>query len=403
VIAEYHNLIDRGIREARAQTRLIAWDWGWKDGWAETIIPNLPIEATLMSVSEWSTEIERGGVRTRVGEYSISTIGPGPRARKHWALARERGLKTIAKIQAGNTWELSAVPYIPALANVAQHAANLVQSGVDGLMLGWTLGGYPSPNLEVVAQVADLCDTSKPGQEASTPAATGLAQQALEGVAMRRFGPSLSAAVVKAWQDFSTAFAEFPFDGGVVYCAPMQYGPSNLLWPERTGYASTMVGFPYDDLDGWKGPYPVATFIEQLEKVSTGFERATNTLRDAFESARPSLNREQEQNLVDELNVAEASSIHFRSTANQARFVQARQSLSTASDEERRRLLAELERLLRNEMALARRLSAIQTRDSRIGFEASNQYYYLPLDLAEKMLNCRDLLERWLPAQIGKV
>ena len=33
-----------------------------------------------------------------------------------------------------------------------------------------------------------------------------------------------------------------------------------------------------------------------------------------------------------------------------------------------------------------------ETRDSRIGFEASNQYYYVPLDLVEKVINCHDLL-----------
>jgi hypothetical protein len=55
--------------------------------------------------------------------------------------------------------------------------------------------------------------------------------------------------------------------------------------------------------------------------------------------------------------------------------------------------------LLRSEIALARRLHAIQSRDSRIGFEASNQYYYVPVDLAEKVINCHDLLTRWLPAQ----
>jgi hypothetical protein len=59
----------------------------------------------------------------------------------------------MAKIQAGNTWELSAVPYIPAVAHVAQHMANLRDTGVEGLMLSWTLGGYPSPNLEVVAEM----------------------------------------------------------------------------------------------------------------------------------------------------------------------------------------------------------------------------------------------------------
>ena len=58
-----------------------------------------------------------------------------------------------------------------------------------------------------------------------------------------------------------------------------------------------------------------------------------------------------------------------------------------------------LELVLKEELALARRLHDIQSRDSRIGFEASNQYYYVPMDLAEKVINCRDLLDRWLPVQ----
>lgn len=106
-----------------------------------------------MSVSEWDLEIDRGGVKNKVGEYSISSVGPGPRALRHWKIARQNGLKTIAKIQAGCTWEIGAVPYIPAVENVARHAENLRNSQVDGLMLGWTLGGYPSPNLEVVAEM----------------------------------------------------------------------------------------------------------------------------------------------------------------------------------------------------------------------------------------------------------
>jgi hypothetical protein len=38
----------------------------------------------------------------------------------------------------------------------------------------------------------------------------------------------------------------------------------------------------------------------------------------------------------------------------------------------------------------------------RIGFEAANHYFFVPLDLVEKALNCRDLLERWLPEQRAK-
>ena len=57
----------------------------------------------------------------------------------------------------------------------------------------------------------------------------------------------------------------------------------------------------------------------------------------------------------------------------------------------------DLTRTLKQEAADANYLYRFQSRDSRIGFEASNQYYYVPLDLIEKVVNCRDLLDRWIP------
>jgi hypothetical protein len=389
-------LIQRGIEQAGSKTQLLVWDWGWADDSTEQVIALLPKQAALISVSEWGIPIERGGVANQVGEYSISTIGPGSRALQHWKWAREHGLKTAAKIQAGNTWELSAVPYIPALENVGRHAANLRQAGVDGLMLGWTLGGYPSPNLELVNEIAKRprpTDDSMAGQAAEV-------DQSMRAVALRRFGDAYAEAVVNAWREFSRAFREFPFDGGLVYNAPMQFGPSNLLWSEPTGYHATMIGFPYDDLPGWRGPYPESVFIGQFEKVALGFEQGVASLRKAYEDGRVASRPHHQENLAQELNVAEAAAIHFRTTANQARFVVKRQALAGAHGSAARKALCEeLEQIIRAELALAVRLHAIQTRDSRIGFEASNQYYYIPADLEEKVLNCQALLDNWLPKQ----
>jgi hypothetical protein len=59
-------------------------------------------------------------------------------------------------------------------------------------------------------------------------------------------------------------------------------------------------------------------------------------------------------------------------------------------------LLIALEATLRDELKLARRLFDIQSRDCRIGFEASNHYFYVPIDLMKKVVNCRDLLDNWL-------
>jgi hypothetical protein len=394
VIAEVNALVAAGIRQAGSRAHLIVWDWGWPDTAAEAIIARLPAGVSLMSVSEWSLPIHRGGVESVIGEYSLSAIGPGPRAQRHWELARRRGLKTLAKIQAANSWELSAVPYVPAVANAAQHAANLRDAHVDGLMLGWTLGGYPSPNLEVVAELGRTAPGSAPANLSP--------EQAMETVARRRYGPAQALAVVQAWRDFSTAFEQFPFHIGVVYQAPLQLGPANLLWAQPTGYHATMVGFPYDDLDAWRAVYPPAVFIAQLNRVADGFEQALARLKTAMSPHQGKTHAPDtmHQALQEEIDVAEAAAIHFRSVADQARFLMARRALAEAKTfQEADPALTELERMLHAEIELARRLYAIQCRDSRIGFEASNQYYYTPTDLVEKVLNCRDLLDRWLPEQ----
>ena len=380
VVAEASGLIGEGLRAAGSSARLIAWDWGWADAWAEQAINHLPKDALLMSVSEWDMPLNRGGVKTRVGEYCISEAGPGDRARRHWGWARKRGLGTVAKIQAGNSWELSAVPYIPAVETVARHAAALRAENVGGLMLGWTLGGCPSPNLEVVAEVVS---------GGAAPA------EAMRRVAERRFGAAAAPDVTAAWSACSRAFAEFPYHPGVVYQAPLQNGPSNLLYEKPTGYGSTMVGLPYDDLNGWRAVYPPDVFIAQLEKVASGFDRALEGLRAAAARRGPSGNAAERRNWDRELGVMEAAAIHFRSVANQSRFVEARQALAkAASPAETAARKAAIAEVLRQEIGLARRLHGLQTRDSRLGFEASNQYFYVPGDLAEKILNCRDLLER---------
>lgn len=371
VIAEVNGTLWRGISEAKTKAELIVWDWGWADAWAEDAINRLPAGVSFMSVSEWSLPIRRGEIESNVGEYSISAIGPGPRAKRHWAAARQRGLRVVAKIQAGNTWELSAVPYIPALQNVARHAANLRAAGVKDIMLGWTLGGYPSPNIEVVTELLENNALS--------------VDDALERVADRRYGKDKG--VVDAWRQISEAFSEFPYHIGVVYNAPMQVGPANLLWEKPTGYRATMVGCPYDDLDTWRSVYPADIFIAQMDKVALGFHEAAAKLK-----AVPR-----------EAGLVEAAAIHFRSTANQARFVRARRALSEAKTQDGvARQLSMLSEILHGEIELAKALHRIQSSDSRIGFEASNQYYYVPEDLMEKVLNCRDLLERWIPAERAK-
>lgn len=392
VIAELNTLYDQGIRKGVEMykskgnagyqgtgPRLIAWDWGWKDGWADGIVPGLPSNTSLMSVSEWDLPIERGGIAGKVGEYSISAVGPGPRAKRHWAVARKHGLRIIAKIQAGTTWECGGLPYVPALENVAQHAVNLREEKVSGLMTGWTLGGYPgSPNLEVVSVVGSDPNIS--------------VKEAMTKVAKRRYGV-VALDMVDAWYGFSKAYREFPYHIGVVYNAPVHSGPANLLWEKPTGYASTMVGIGYDDLKSWRAIYPEEVFIQQLYKVADGFDSSLKTLREKTRGKQ--LKKEEKLEFDRETRIAEAVGVLYRSVANQADFIRHRDQISKNGANSQSK--ARIKTLLLSEIKLARRLYELQSVDSRIGFEASNHYFYVPDDLKEKVLNCRYLLEVWLP------
>ncbi|MCX5637574.1 MAG: alpha-amylase family protein [Planctomycetota bacterium] len=395
VIAEVNGAIAAGVWAGNPQAKVIVWDWGWPDGtdagwgkpdWAEQIIKALPDNVYLMSVSEWGKPIVRGGVTSVIGEYSISAVGPGPRALRHWALAKKRGLKTIAKVQVNCSWELSAMPYLPVMNLVAQHCDNLTKASIDGLMLSWTVGGYPSPNLQLVKQFQ------------ARPAPT--IQQALTKVAESRYSTEAAADVLAAWSKFSTAFAEYPFDIRYLYKGPTQYGPANLLCPEPTRYSSTMVGFPYDDIEGWRGIYPAEVLAGQFEKMAAGWQEGLSIYEKALsKTSLPS----QHTNVHSDLIIAEAVYLHFKSVANQIRFILARNAFlsGSLSRTERQAKIEVIKAVVADEIQNAKRLFVLTREDPRIGFEASNHYYYLPLDLVEKAINCEYILNTWLPRYSG--
>lgn len=379
IIAEVVAVLEKGVHRGDRKANVVVSDWGWRGhGDAREIIARLPKAVWLMSVSEWSLPIERGGIKSTVGEYAISAVGPGPRALQHWATAQQAGLKIAAEIQFNNTCEIASLPYLPVMDLVAEHCRNLGPSKLDGMLIGWTMGGYPSPNFELAREMGRW-PTPDMGR-------------VLDDIARERFGREGAAHARRAWTLMSEAYRQYPFHISVVYRSPVQCGPANSLYLTKTGYSSTMWGIPYDDLNGWRGPYPPEVFAAQFEKMAEGWRAGIAELQAAV--AKTSADRRGDAQA--DLRLARAAGIHFQSVANQTRFVLARDALASGSmankPEERQRLRAEIKRVLESEIDLARQLYTLAGEDSRIGFEPSCQYFYLPLDLVEKAVNCRWLL-----------
>jgi hypothetical protein len=379
VVAELLETFRDGVRKASPTAEVIAWDWGWdwvKNGaQAAPTIAHMPKDVKLLSVSEWGTPFARGGVPLVVAEYAMSVVGPGENALKHWKSAREHQITTLAKVQFNNTWEISAVPYIPVPLLVQQHMENLLAEEVRGLMLSWTLGGYPSPNLEVAKEFY------------YRPQPSG--QEVLQRVARRRYGADAAPQVLLAWERFSTAFQEFPYGVVAGYNIPLQHGPSNPLRLKATGYRAGMILFPYDDLKHWLGPYSAATARQQFEKLTQLWEKGLKQFRQAL----PRVPKDRATLARKDLGIAETCWLHYRSVASQIRFYELREQLARGPAAGRPALVHEMKQIARSEMELARRLYTIARQDSTIGYEASNHYYYRPLDLVEKVLNCEYIVQ----------
>lgn len=151
--AQVNNIIAAAIKKSGTGIKLIANLWGWSEfmGWSEeqTLegITLLDKDIIVLSVSEYGLKINKGGVQNTVIDYSISNAGPSEITLKSLKHAKQKGHKIYAKVQINNTWELSPLPFIPVFELIAKHLQNLNDLGIEGLMLSWTQGSYPSLSL----------------------------------------------------------------------------------------------------------------------------------------------------------------------------------------------------------------------------------------------------------------
>ena len=203
---------------------------------------------------------------------------------------------------------------------------------------------------------------------------------------LKKFG-SAAKKITEACSCFDRAFRYFPLNGTAqLYTAPQNFGPVNTLFIRETGYTATMIGFPYDDIKTWRGIYPEQPFAEAFQMLSELWQKGVNLLKEA-EKFVPA---EKKSRYADLLSVAEACSCHFFSTWLQIVFTQHR----------KKRDFSGMTAALQGELAQAELLLKICRKDSRIGFEASNHYYYNENTLLEKIFNCRHLINsRFLKAR----
>lgn len=361
VTAEILNAIASGISDASDKIRLIVYGWSYRKTIGEEqhrkLISLLPKNAIYLQVSESSIPTKIGGIAGEVGDYSLSIVGPGEIAKGEWALAKQYGLETMAKVQINNSWECSTAPFLPVFDNVVAHMSNLTEFGVENVMLSWTLGGYISDNLKIASSYF-------------FENANGEKEDVYANTLKNTYG-TWADTVRKAASCFTNAFKEYPFSVGHMYNGPSNAGVANLLYPEPSNMHCTMTCYPYDDLKNYRSIYPEDVLLSQYEKVCLGWEKGLELIKD--------------MPICEFKDMAFYGYTLFASSRNQIQYTMER-------DGEKRKDI--MDRILVSEKELAKMALEICLRNSAVGYEAANHYYFPRFALFEKLVQCEYLLNK---------
>ncbi len=354
VVSEVNRIIYEAATAVDPKINLIAWSWSWRiiEGLdVADCIARTPKGVSIMSNSEERLKYSIAGVENEVEDYTMSLPAPSETAKNTWKLIKDTGHKVAAKIQINNTWECSAVPYIPVFGLVSGHIERLLAAGVDDIMLSWTLGGAPSPNIKIASSYFFDGD---------------------DNMDMLKTLYGKNADIVrKATDIMGEAFKEYPFSVQTVYAGPMFTGPANLMFSKPSGLKATMTGYPYDTVEKWCGPFTPEILESQFEKLSVKWYEGIKLL-----SAMPD---------SEVTNVATACYDIFRSVYNQIKYIRLRQQNA----------YKEMIEVLKEEEQLAISLYEISLKHRTVGFEASNHYVFTPYMFIEKVLNCRRLIKEF--------
>jgi hypothetical protein len=371
VIAESIRCMAEGAWVANPQARFVVWDWSWHsvlgENVPEQIIKKLPKGVALMADFERGMAIQRGGVPMQVEEYSISVVGPSPRAELRSKQAREAGLDFFAKVQLSTTWECGTVPFIPVPNLLARKATAMRRDNVSGAMATWTIGSYPSPNTEAFALRQWNPQLSE--------------EDVLRRIAARRYNPEAVEYAVSGWTKLSDAFTEeYPYSSAP-YSGPLQHGPSLPLYrrdvPPPLGTVTLLN--PKDDWTHWTAPYSPELMSQLLRHLCERWDDGVHDLEDAMQAS----SGVRRWTAKRDFGVAWMVGYTYRAYADDLDFYMARDKGD----------IQQMKKIAATQIVSTEEALKFVRADSRLGWEPELQYFYRPEDVMERLLSLDAVLD----------
>ncbi len=400
VVTELIATLNRGAKAGRPDAEVVAWPysggtWTVGDPNQMKIIELFPRDVIFQGNFETTYYSQLGTFRDGVGaniyDYSISNLGPSERFQRQAEAAAKRNIKVWAKTEFSYSQEFIQTPYIPTLQQWIERFEHITaMPQVSGAFMNWQHYGFMPSRCAEIAKWYSW----EPQPDLDT---------LLSGMATRDFGAA-APKVVEAWSHFTQALRDYPFSADIVLHSPVQKGPSHPLFLDASYQPVDSAGRNFTNSLMWTMPYGVEITAKYFRLMQDEWHRGVSTL----EEAAAQVPADKKKNLEQEVGIAKVLLSCVDTCLNFIAFCQARLSLATEDDRDRRsRILDQMAEIAESELLNSQQALPYVKVDSRLGYANSGLKetigvgrggIFSPQSIEKKIRSVRRLLDTEIPA-----
>lgn len=416
------------VHRSRPEAHVLAWEYNIDFRPQNTklkryFIQKLPDGVNPSLTWENGKGFELDGMQGFLRDYSLSQVGPAEVTQAQIEEANARKMKVFSKVDTFASWQFGTIPYLPFPGQWRKRYDALARYGVKGTIESWSSGF--TPNFISEMRYWTTWDNSLSFEDLK------------QKMAARLFGSQQQDAVMKAWDHFDSAIRLVP-DTGPNMGTNNAIG--NPLFFQEPPLRTATYHHSWTDHDAWMGylggrlnPYWPFTdrrmvfypdFSNKVNKAeqyacnATGIVASPDTpLLPVFMKYLKAAASEMEKGLslyraaamaspdwkkptaVREVVVAEHIHRMMESNAAVLEFENLRiQRALEKNPENQKKLLNQMEQIVRSEIERTELSQLAVSRDSRLGFQFEQDYVYTPYSLSEKMKLLKETLNEQIPA-----
>ena len=329
----------------------------------------------LQNFEDYGRPVQLG--RERVSyDYWLSYSGPGKLFEQTIELNKNAKRKTYAKIQVCSSHEISTVPYVAVPGILYDKYKYFLENGIDGVMQCWFFGNYPCLMNKAAGELAFL-----PFKETK--------REFLESLAGIYWGQD-AISVASAWLAFEEGYRNFPVSVSFEWLGPMQDSPVAPLQLKPKDRSMPATWLATDAVGGDRlgecmcNGHTHEEILELTSRMNEGWSRGMEYLSGLSGCSDP--NRE------EQLSVATATDLIFKSGYNVIRFYYLRRLLGIGSGDAKV-LLSEMKNIVYDEISISEKLIPICQSDNRIGYHSeAHGHKIFPEKLEWRIEKLKELL-----------